>query len=664
MTFLARKNAAFWIVAMSLFMAACSSDVLTEDMTGQLGLSPSIAFVLSDDISATRGVPVNNLNDLKDFRADAYLHRGGISIPYFQNQKQYDKAAGGVFRSDSARLWPSEQGDKMAFVAISPWAVAKNLTVSEQGDFTYTVPDNVVDQCDLMFATASDVECPANTVSGTVSDRDPVPMTFRHLLTQVRFVFGDNVANYWRHLTVHSVRVENVAATGTWSQTDLAWSVTDPPTHSFEVAADTTGPGSGVRPYGEREMEIWNSGYTMFLIPQTLPTDARVAVDMSHSVNLGTAEEYIRRKTYYIYLDGKKLLPGHTVTVEINSNDNGSFDVLDHDGNDVELRPLPAKGQATTFRLTRSGGADAVQIILAPECRSFATISSDMSSSPDATCLANVEFTIHTTDNTSFSDRFIRFVIFQSHDGQPGIFDHMVVLKQRGMVSYGSFSDVFDYTDTQQPWGFNWPSLNVSFYYKDAWQVILYYPEIADVIGDWSSMGTYNITLDYYILRSLVRTPNSTSDGLTNTRAINAHSFFYKPSTVMKLIVVETECDTVKVNGENINYDQFITRYPSIDSSAVMKAVGLNSPEPYNGLTGVDYVRDAKISCYLPAIMELETMARNSNTPLETGRTYWSSTVDIDGEPLALMINADGTFTRTKPGADALAYVHPVRKTE
>lgn len=663
MTLPARINAAFWTAAMSLFMAACSSDVLTEDMTGRLGLSPSISFVLSDDTIATRGVPVNSLGDLKDFRADAYLHRGGVSTPYFQNEKQYDVTTGGVFRSDNASLWPSEQGDRMAFVALSPWAVATNLTISEQGDFTYTVPDNVSDQCDLMLATATDVECPISTASGTISDRDPVPLQFHHLLTQVRFVFGDNVANYWRDLTVHSVRVENVAATGTWSQTDLAWSVADPPTHSFEIAADTTGPGSGERPHGEREMEIWNRGYTMFLIPQTLPTGARVAVDMSHSIFTGSGDEYTRRKTYYIYLDGKVLLQGHTVTIEINSNDTGDNEVLNPDGTDVELRPLPAKGQATTFILARSGGADAMRITLAPECRGFATVSSDLSSSPDVTCLLNAEFTIHTTDNTSSSDRFIRFVISNAH-GAASIHDYIVVLKQRGRVSYGSFIDDPDYTETLLPWGFNWPSpLGVSFHYdENAWMINLDYPLIEQAIGSWSSRGTDYISLNYDMLRSLVRSSGSLSDGLTNTREINAHTVFLKPTTAMLFASQNLTCDIVRVNGEEITYDQFKTRYPSIDLSAVMEAVGLNTTDHYGGLVGVDHVIDNDIISYLPAIMELETMARDSNTSLEKGRTYWSSTVDTDGEPLALTINSDGTFIRTKPGASTLAYVHPVRK--
>lgn len=665
MTLLARLNAAFWTAAMSLFMAACSSDVLSEDMASRLGLSPSIEFVLSEQLSTTRGVPVNSLGDLKDFRADAYLHRGGTSILYFQNEKQYDLTTGGVFRSDNASLWPSEQGDKMTFVALSPWAVAENLTISEQGDFTYTVPDNVVDQCDLMLARATDVECPTITIAGAISERDPVPLSFHHLLTQVRFVFGANNANFWRGLTVHSVRVENISRTGTWSQTDRAWSITDPPTHSFEIVADTTGPGSGVRPNILYEKEIWESGYTMFLLPQTLPTGARVAVDMSHSVSSASHGERLERKTYYIYLDGKKLLPGHTVIVEINSNDTADYKVVNTDYSDVELRPLPAKGQSTPLRLFWNSAGGSLKMMIDPRCTDFATLSSDLSPTPGTRCDVNELFTIHTTDNTSSSDRFIRLIISEGHTGF-GSDSYIVVLKQRGGVSsYGSFSDDLSYEDTMQPWGFNWTTpLSISFY-SEPWLIQIDYQSIGGIIGAWSSMGTDNITLDYATLRNLVRTPNSSSDGLENTLAINSHVFFLKPSGAMIYLLAMLGVDTVRVNGEEIDIDQFKTTYPSFDCSAVMEIVGLNTSKgPYSGVAGAECVYNINIERYLPAIEQLETMAQDSNTSLERGRTYWSSTVDVDGEPLALTINSDGTFTRSKPGADTLAYIHPVKKIE
>lgn len=651
--------------AAALLLAACHSDSLTDGGDGSPKPSPTVAFTAHTGADATRGVPVDSLAGLKDFRADAWLHRGGATTLFFEKERQYEPSADGVFHADKAYLWPGNPGDLMTFVALAPWETAQNLDISRQGNFTYTVPADAASQPDLMFAKADDEECPA--VGGGL--REPVPLHFRHLLTQVRFVFGANLANYWRRLTVHSVTVENAAATGTWDAAAGEWRDTDQPTHSFTITAspDSTGPGNGVRSNDTSEKNIWSKEYTMFLMPQTLPANARVTVDMSYKASASEYDtEVLERKVYSISLDGKQLLPGHTVIVEINSNYTADCLVASEDGTPIEeIRPLPARATDLTLRLLRSGGGDALTVTVAPESRAFTTISSGDSSVPGHTCSASTSLTIHITANASPNDRFIRLILSPVHDVY-GRQDHIVVIKQRGKATYGTFDDVLDYEDRLMPWGFNWQPLTVRINYD--------FPPIAahdydmfvrPYVESWTQTGNGCILYDFTALRDHVRVANSPSDGLTNTKRINAECYFLNPLSAVDYLLISSAFfeSSLSVNGVEMDYDEFSNTYSSQVQSAVMEAVGQNLHSVFGGYSG-PFVKDNNLKCYLPAIAQLETIAADSETPLVRGRTYWSSTVDADGEPIALTISADGSLTRTKPGAGTQAWVHPVRTLE
>lgn len=659
-----RTIASFCLCAMLALLTSCAADIFTDGPDEQIAPTRTVAFTVGDASGATRGVPVDNILQLKKFRADAYLHREGLVTPYFTGEEFYVATLGGVCRSDHDYLWPNEMDDSMDFVALAPYSVASGLTLSQSGDFTYTVPDNALDQVDLMLAKASGVECPA---PGTI-ERAPVPLDFRHLLTQVRFVFGANAGNYWRDLTVHSVRMENLASTGTWDAAAGLWRNLDAQTHVFQIASAADGPGDGVRPYGTTEMDVWKKGYTMFLMPQTLPEGARVAIDISYLASESTGDSSappIERRTYYIYLEGKKLEPGHTVIVEINSNFTADCTVVNEDGTDVQLHPLPGNAQDLNLRLAWSGGGDALRILVAPQCQAYASVKTPGQTQFAAECYASDIFTLHVAENTSPDDRFIRLVIYTGHDQTATWSDHIVVLKQRGKRSgYGSFDDHPTYEDKPMPWGFDWPGpLKAVFTYSNPVSSYFEYDTYCqDTTSEWTTWDAGSVTFDFDTLRSLARTPNSASDGLSNTCAINAHCHFVNPFDAVRRFWVEAMgYDELTVGGTTFSdATAFDAVYGAYNRSAVMEAVKLNDPGQDGGLSFSDYVPRGNVHAYLPAIEELETIAASPASPLVAGRTYWSSTVDADGEPVALTVNAGGTSTRSKPGAGTAAWVHPV----
>lgn len=654
-----QHTAGLLAAVLGLLLTGCSDDILTGEPDEEMGMVNTVAFTLGRGVS--RGMPVESVEDIKDFRADAYLQRAGDVIPYFHNVRHFPTLPSQLYRSEELHLWPNEAGDQMTFVAVAPYETAQGLTLSGEGNFAYTVPQDVREQSDLLYAKVESVECPQ---PGS-TERAPVQLNFRHLLTQVRFVFGANVENYWRQLTVHSVRIENVSATGTWDAVAGTWGDLDAPTHTFEIAASNTGAGTGERPYGSEETEIWEKEYTMFLMPQTVPAGARVVVDMSYKPNSSVTDtSHMVRDTLYLYLDGKKLEPGHKVTVEINSNYTDDCRVVNLDGSDVDLYPLSGSAQEVSLKLLMNAGGGGMRIKVLPECRGYARVSSpDSQAEPDSVCDVQSIFRLHVDENPGAEDRFIRLVLYEGHSGDMSKTGHYVVLKQRGKTGDVGLSDELGYEDRLMPWGFQWPQpMRVEFIYSYDFVRNFDFDNMFHTIEPgWVSKSENGILFDYDGLRGEARRPNSASDGLANTRAINSASGLLQPFHFISYVGSDGSYEDFEVNGTAGDESTFVATNGVNDESAVMEAVRLNQLSSIGGIGGTWFVRDEAVVIYLPAIEELETIAGSGASSLVAGRTYWSSTVDADGEPLALTVNADGSTTRSKPGAGSQAYVHPVR---
>ncbi|MBO5591586.1 MAG: hypothetical protein J5913_01290 [Prevotella sp.] len=128
----------------------------------------------------------------------------------FYNLKA-QKNAGDVFEIAQDYYWPVSS-DKLWFYAYTPCDDA-NVVVSSQTTggaqkITFTVDPVVTNQVDLMTADA--VTTGFNDVSGT-QKKASVPLTFRHELTAIRFVIGEQ----WLAGSIKSVAIRNVHGVGT-----------------------------------------------------------------------------------------------------------------------------------------------------------------------------------------------------------------------------------------------------------------------------------------------------------------------------------------------------------------------------------------------------------------------------------------------------------------
>lgn len=638
------------VCAAALLLASCSDETPWDGAAESLALSREICFAASDG-SATRGTPISAITDMRDFRADAYLNRS--ETPYF-SERQHSPASNGVFRADHSYLWPGNAGDRMSFVAVAPYAAVASTAISRDGSFTYTVPTDVASQPDLMFATADDVDC-ATDADGLHA---PVPLTFRHLLTQVRFVFTDNDHNHFRGLQVLSVRLENVSARGTWNPAENAWGSLDAPTSTYEItySPDSTHAGIGKYQYGGAGQEVWQEGYSMFLMPQTLPDDALLTVRTSHK----TSSDYdeTSENTYTLSLAGKQLLPGHIVTVEINSNYTFDVHVANADGTPFQLRALAPQAQELPLLLMWNGAGAGYTVLIDEACRGYARFNGR--TGDEAYRSSQNQFTLCIDANLTTSDRFIKLHVFPGHKSNWDESDYLFAVKQRcGFTDDGEGGGLPDF---EAPWGFDWTTpLQVEFVYDSPLSLYLEYDIVLPTGTAWISKGTSSIIYDYGELRRLARQPNSETDGLANVSAINNILTFRHPLDPLRYFSENTSADTEKVNGAEASIIDFIAAHSDWNISAVEEAMQSIYTIDQGG-TNYFSGSNSNITLYLPAIAQLETLADMEPSPLVAGRTYWSSTVNASGEPVALQVSADGTHTRTTPGASTSCWVHPVRK--
>ena len=116
------------------------------------------------------------------------LSRFGVAAYYFSEDKNgskffTDTVNDGINTSNQEYVWPSS--GTLNFIASQPAKLIKQFGATETGNYTfnYTIPADVKEQQDVMFATANGLN---NSETG-----DPVGLAFQHLLAAVQFKVGD-----------------------------------------------------------------------------------------------------------------------------------------------------------------------------------------------------------------------------------------------------------------------------------------------------------------------------------------------------------------------------------------------------------------------------------------------------------------------------------------
>lgn len=184
----------------------------------------------------------------------------------------------------ATKAWPGKS--KGTFFAWAPYSTT-DLIVSSSStpSITYTVPSTVSSQQDILVCKTAELS----------SSKNPISLDFKHALTAVRFVVG----NIGYFTEIKSIKIEDVYNVGTLEIGASTWTGT-----SGSASYEITGPFT-ISTLGTEEII---GGELMFLMPQTLPANAKLTVVMAN----GTNEE-----TFSANLVGSNWPMGNTVTYKL-----------------------------------------------------------------------------------------------------------------------------------------------------------------------------------------------------------------------------------------------------------------------------------------------------------------------------------------------------------
>lgn len=234
-----------------------------------------VQTVISDGINvtsfeggtaATRGVPVTSLETYGSFHVQAHCTDNGAPVSQFYMDDNATKSDGTVWSTSQVRYWPGENRT-LQFFAWAPANAAFTATPGspESTTFEYEVPALAADQKDIVVATT-------DPYVGNYEQQ--VPLTFKHILTAVKFETGSQM----QPGTIKSVALKGVKKSGTYTAFPTGntgegtWTLNDATAdYTQELNKTTTGTETNGTPVTTEEG-------TFMMLPQTLPDGAEVEV--------------------------------------------------------------------------------------------------------------------------------------------------------------------------------------------------------------------------------------------------------------------------------------------------------------------------------------------------------------------------------------------------
>lgn len=181
--------------------------------------------------------------------------------------------------------WPGAS-KKSIFFAYAPYDANVSVNTNGAPTMTYTVPQNVAEQKDLLVAKSNvDIVC---------DGKKEVNLTFKHALTAIKFKEGE-LGDYTK---ITKITISGVNNKGKLSLDDTSWSnvsSTDGNSYTISSAAGIT-----------------LNDVFLLLLPQTLPDGAKLEVTMSNDDGTNT-------KAFTADLTGTWQM-GYTVTYQLSVN--------------------------------------------------------------------------------------------------------------------------------------------------------------------------------------------------------------------------------------------------------------------------------------------------------------------------------------------------------
>lgn len=223
--------------------------------------------VFGEKKAVTRGTPVTEDNFYDSFHVLAYWKKNDALVEeQFYMDADVTKKENNLWSSTDTYYWPGA-GHTLQFYAWAPVSGAFETTPAtpESTVLTYTVPSEAADQKDIVVASPEETPGDHNAAQS---------LTFNHICTAVRFVTGSQM----QPGTIESVALKGVRHKGSYDLTNGKWTLNDDVT-DFTQSLDKEMSGSETD-----GTEVATGEATFMMLPQTLPTGAKVEVVFADGV--------------------------------------------------------------------------------------------------------------------------------------------------------------------------------------------------------------------------------------------------------------------------------------------------------------------------------------------------------------------------------------------
>lgn len=593
-----------------------------------------VQTVISDGINvtsfeggaaATRGVPVTSLETYGSFHVQAHCTDNGTPVSQFYMDDNATKSDGTVWSTSQVRYWPGENRT-LQFFAWAPANAAFTATPGspESTTFEYEVPALAADQKDIVVATT-------DPYVGNYEQQ--VPLTFKHILTAVKFEFGSQM----QPGTIKSVALKGVIKRGTYtafptgSTGEGTWTLNDATAdYTQELNKTTTGTEINGTPVTAEEG-------TFMMLPQTLPDGAEVEVvfqdgtsgqerTMSASI-AGTQWPQGKTVTYKLsitpeyeleFISEPELQDAHYIIypIHIKADDvPGGWTITSSDPDNVTLR-------TDLTILTRRG-------FWIEEDKGTASIRST-AQGDDITIYAFL------TENAGEENRTVTLEMRPTNlpDAAPQTFTiEQLCPSWNGNLGCERIEE-YDEGFTGYPWGFKWPEgMKITYNMRNAGLGDLIKNALLNAYLSWFTDYNDFITKDTWLLSITsvtinfdavpqVRVATSESDGAKNTSELYNYNGINDVSTLMSVLEDwgGTTEDVLPLNPE-----AFAAR------ACAMKNKFHKTIEEHGGQTiEIPVLEEEDLVWYLPARNQAPDM-KDEQYPLQG--VYWTSTnADVEGD--------------------------------
>ena len=274
-------------------------------------------------LSRPSALPVGTDNFYDTFGVSAYAYTGDWSDDCTPNY-MYDVAvapSGKVWASANTYYWPGS-ACRLRFFAYAPRGNAaytfSGADAAGAPTLRCVIPAEAGEQKDLLVASTD----------GLPGDyHQAVSLTFRHALTAVRFVCGDDM----RPGTIRRITLKEVCTSGVYDLGAAQWSSVDNPS-AFVQELDTPTEGTA-------DVPLTTGPQTFMMLPQTLPAGAKIEI----LFNDGTEDHLLTASI------GCTLWPmGKTVTYRISTTSINWVYTLEAKG----PRPYSFRGEYDEYAVT------------------------------------------------------------------------------------------------------------------------------------------------------------------------------------------------------------------------------------------------------------------------------------------------------------------------